>query len=67
MNESKAASAQELDELFDSGEDISAHVDWSKARRPGREHLAQILRETKQRLLDEVERLDKAIEEIEAR
>ena len=26
--------AQELDEKFDNGEDISAYVDWSKARRP---------------------------------
>ena len=29
--------AQELDEKFDNGEDISAYVDWSKARRPNQE------------------------------
>ena len=29
--------AQELDEKFDNGEDISAYVDWSKARRPNLE------------------------------
>ena len=29
--------AQELDEMFDNGEDISAYVDWSKARRPNLE------------------------------
>lgn len=28
---------QELDEKFDNGEDISAYVDWSKARRPNLE------------------------------
>jgi hypothetical protein len=66
MNESKTLSAQELDEMFDAGEDISAHLDWSMARRPGREQLARILRETKQRLLEEIQRLDRAIEEIEA-
>ena len=26
--------ATELDRRFDQGEDVSAHVDWSKARRP---------------------------------
>ena len=54
---------RELDDIFESGEDISAHLDWSKPRRLGREHLAG---ETKERLLEEVQRLDKAIEEIEA-
>jgi len=29
--------AHDLDEKFDAGEDISAHVDWSKARRPNQE------------------------------
>ena len=29
--------SQELDEKFDNGEDISAYVDWSKARRPNLE------------------------------
>ncbi|MCW1920416.1 BrnA antitoxin family protein [Rhodobacter sp. KR11] len=29
--------AEEFDEKFDKGEDISAHVDWSTARRPNLE------------------------------
>ena len=29
--------AAEFDEKFDNGEDISAYVDWSKARRPNQE------------------------------
>lgn len=29
--------AEELDERFDNGEDISAYVDWSKARLPNLE------------------------------
>jgi hypothetical protein len=29
--------ADELDEKFDNGEDISAYVDWSQARRPNLE------------------------------
>ena len=29
--------AQEFDEKFDNGEDVSAYVDWSKARRPNQE------------------------------
>ena len=33
----KTISAAEFDRMFDDGEDISAHVDWSKARRPGLE------------------------------
>lgn len=28
---------EEFDEKFDNGEDISAYVDWSKARRPNQE------------------------------
>lgn len=28
---------EEFDAKFDNGEDISAHVDWSKARRPNQE------------------------------
>ena len=26
--------AREFDEAFDAGEDVDAHLDWSKARRP---------------------------------
>jgi hypothetical protein len=29
--------AEELDRRFDDGEDISAHLDWGKATRPGLE------------------------------
>ncbi len=29
--------AEEFDKKFDSGEDITKHLDFSKARRPGRE------------------------------
>jgi hypothetical protein len=29
--------AAEFDEKFDNGEDVSAYVDWSKARRPNQE------------------------------
>lgn len=34
---SKAITAAEFDRKFDEGEDISAHIDWSSARRPGLE------------------------------
>lgn len=33
----KAITAREFDRKFDAGEDVSAHIDWAKARRPGRE------------------------------
>lgn len=33
----KKITAEEFDRMFDDGEDISAYVDWSKARRPGLE------------------------------
>lgn len=33
----KTISAAEFDRMFDDGEDMSAYVDWSKARRPGLE------------------------------
>ena len=32
---SKTTDAAAFDAAFDDGEDISAHVDWSTARRPG--------------------------------
>lgn len=34
---SKRLSAKELDALFDSGADMTPYLDWSSARRPGRE------------------------------
>ena len=37
MKAKEKITAEELDEMFDNGEDISAYVDWSKARRPNQE------------------------------
>ena len=37
MKAPKPITAEQLDEMFDNGEDISAYVDWSKARRPNQE------------------------------
>jgi hypothetical protein len=37
MKARETITAQELDEMFDNGEDVSAHVDWSKARRPNQD------------------------------
>lgn len=37
MTGKKAASAEELDRMFDAGEDMSDYIDWSSARRPGQE------------------------------
>ena len=36
-SQTKAISAARLDEMHDSGEDLSAHVDLANATRPGRE------------------------------
>jgi hypothetical protein len=36
-SQTKALSAERLDEMHDSGEDLSAHLDFAKATRPGRE------------------------------
>ena len=33
----KSVTAEEFDQLADSGVDMTPYVDWSKARRPGRE------------------------------
>ncbi len=35
--EAKTINAEELDRMFDDGEDIDAYIDWSSARRPGLE------------------------------
>ena len=35
--EKDTISAEELDRRFDNGEDISTHLDWKSARRPGLE------------------------------
>ena len=37
MSAKKTASAEELDRMFDAGEDMTDYFDWSKARRPGLE------------------------------
>ncbi len=37
MTVKQAITAEQFDEMFDNGEDISAYVDWSKARRPNLE------------------------------
>ena len=35
MTAKKTASAEELDRMFDAGEDMRDYIDWSSARRPG--------------------------------
>ena len=37
MTTAKKISAEEFDRRFDDGEDMADYVDWSRARRPGRE------------------------------
>lgn len=37
MTTPKPIPAEELDEKFDNGEDVSEYFDWSKARRPNQE------------------------------
>jgi CopG antitoxin of type II toxin-antitoxin system len=37
MTGKKTASAEELDRMFDAGEDMGDYIDWSSARRPGQE------------------------------
>lgn len=37
MKAPEPITAEQLDEMFDNGKDISAYVDWSKARRPNQE------------------------------
>ena len=37
MKALESITADEFDAKFDNGEDISAYVDWSKARRPNQE------------------------------
>ena len=37
MKARETITTEEFDEMFDNGEDISAYVDWSKARRPNQE------------------------------
>jgi hypothetical protein len=37
MTAPKPITFEELDEMFDNGEDVSAYSDWSEARRPNQE------------------------------
>lgn len=37
MSSPKPVTTEQFDEMFDNGENISADVDWSKARRPNQE------------------------------
>ena len=37
MKARESITAEELDEKFDNGEDVSEYFDWSKARRPNQE------------------------------
>jgi CopG antitoxin of type II toxin-antitoxin system len=37
MTTPKPIKAEQLDEKFDNGEDVSEYFDWSKARRPNQE------------------------------
>ncbi|WP_430465321.1 type II toxin-antitoxin system BrnA family antitoxin [Tabrizicola sp.] len=37
MKARETITAEELDEKFDNGEDVSAYFDWSKMRRPNQE------------------------------
>jgi hypothetical protein len=60
MPEQKVTS-DEFDRKFNAGDDITDCIDWSQARRPGREQRAVTIRQlqaTKQRLLEEAKRLD---------
>jgi hypothetical protein len=37
MTVRETITTEQFDEMFDNGEDVSAYVDWSKARRPNQE------------------------------
>ena len=37
MKARESITAEELDEKFDNGEDVSEYFDWSKARRPNQD------------------------------
>lgn len=41
MKKKTKVTAEELDRMFDEGEDIDEYIDWSKARRPGIAELAK--------------------------
>ena len=59
---------EEFDRKFEAGEDVSEYIDWRKAKRPGREQMAQIIREyqkTKRRLLEEAKRIDEILSTLQ--
>jgi hypothetical protein len=37
MTARETITSEQFDEMFDTGEDISAYVDWTRARRPNQE------------------------------
>ena len=60
----------EFDRKFEASEDVSECIDWRKAKRPGREQMAQIIREyqkTKRRLLEEAKRIDEILSTLQER
>ena len=61
-------STEEFDRKFEAGEDVSEYIDWRKAKRPGREQMAQIIREyqkTRRRLLEEAKRIDEILSTLQ--
>ena len=63
----KGIDAGEFDRRFDDGEDVSEYVEWAKAKRPGREQLIKELRDTQDRLRDEIQRIEKVLAQLEER
>lgn len=63
----KTISAEEFDRKFDDGEDISEHVDWSKATRPNLDPVAltvTIRRGTKLRLERQAKELGVSVDSL---
>ncbi len=67
MKVNKKIDAGEFDSLFERGDDIADHLDLTSARRPGREALAEMLKETRAHLLDEVAKIDRMIQKVEGK
>lgn len=68
--EEQSLSAEEFDSKFDAGEDVSQHIAWDKARRPGHENLATTIRQleqTKARLIEEARQIDETLKALQAR
>ena len=65
---SNRISTEEFDRKFEAGEDVSEYIDWRKGKRPGREQMAQLIREyhkTKRRLLEEAKRIDEMLSTLQ--